>query len=86
MKTHLKINSPPPKPNPNPANNSTTRFAVAVFLTLSSAAEEIQPAALQAAEVHPAAVKTKLPHLLHHPHPQPSEQPEGHKLLVYQKK
>jgi hypothetical protein len=37
MKTHLKINSPPPKPNPNPANNSTTRFAVAVFLTLSSA-------------------------------------------------
>ncbi|MEG5048134.1 DUF4349 domain-containing protein [Microcoleus sp. B4-C1] len=36
MKTHLKINSPPPKPNPNPANNSTTRFAVAVFLTLSS--------------------------------------------------
>ncbi|MEG4518728.1 MULTISPECIES: DUF4349 domain-containing protein [unclassified Microcoleus] len=37
MKTHLKINSSPPKPNPNPANNSTTRFAVAVFLTLSSA-------------------------------------------------
>ncbi|MBD1814903.1 DUF4349 domain-containing protein [Microcoleus vaginatus DQ-U2] len=37
MKTHLKINSPPHKPNPNPANNSTTRFAVAVFLTLSSA-------------------------------------------------
>ena len=37
MKTHLKINSPPPKPNPNPANNSTTRLAVAVFLTLSSA-------------------------------------------------
>ncbi|MEG5065975.1 DUF4349 domain-containing protein [Microcoleus sp. B3-A4] len=36
MKTHLKINSPPPKPNPNPANNSTTRFAVAIFLTLSS--------------------------------------------------
>lgn len=36
MKTHLKINSPPHKPNPNPANNSTTRFAVAVFLTLSS--------------------------------------------------
>jgi len=37
MKTHLKINSPPHKPNLNPANNSTTRFAVAVFLTLSSA-------------------------------------------------
>lgn len=37
MKTHLKINFPPPKPNPKPANNSTTRFAVAVFLTLSSA-------------------------------------------------
>lgn len=37
MKTHLKINSPPHQPNPNPANNSTTRFAVAVFLTLSSA-------------------------------------------------
>ncbi|MBD0394434.1 MAG: DUF4349 domain-containing protein [Microcoleus sp. C1-bin4] len=37
MKTHLKINSPPHKPNPNPANSSTTRFAVAVFLTLSSA-------------------------------------------------
>ncbi|MEG5035232.1 DUF4349 domain-containing protein [Microcoleus sp. AT3-D2] len=36
MKTHLKINSPPPKPNPHAANNSTTRFAVAVFLTLSS--------------------------------------------------
>ncbi|MEG3910867.1 DUF4349 domain-containing protein [Microcoleus sp. Pol12B5] len=36
MKTRLKINSPPHKPNPNPANNSTTRFAVAVFLTLSS--------------------------------------------------
>jgi len=37
MKTHLKIYSPPHKPNLNPANNSTTRFAVAVFLTLSSA-------------------------------------------------
>ncbi|MEG4587279.1 DUF4349 domain-containing protein [Microcoleus sp. MOSTC5] len=37
MKTHLKINSPPHKPNPTPANSSTTRFAVAVFLTLSSA-------------------------------------------------
>lgn len=37
MKTHLKINSPPHQPNPNTANNSTTRFAVAVFLTLSSA-------------------------------------------------
>ncbi|MEG4500204.1 DUF4349 domain-containing protein [Microcoleus sp. F10-C6] len=37
MKTHLKINSPPHKPNSNPANSSTTRFAVAVFLTLSSA-------------------------------------------------
>ncbi|MEG4814456.1 DUF4349 domain-containing protein [Microcoleus sp. K5-D4] len=36
MKTHLKINSPPPKPNPNPAKNSTTRFAVAIFLTVSS--------------------------------------------------
>ncbi|MEG4234015.1 DUF4349 domain-containing protein [Microcoleus sp. Pol11C3] len=36
MKTHLKINSPPHKQNLNPANNSTTRFAVAVFLTLSS--------------------------------------------------
>jgi len=34
MKSHLKINSPPHKPNP--ANSSTTRFAVAVFLTLSS--------------------------------------------------
>lgn len=37
MKTHLKTNSLPPKPNPNPANKSTTRFAVALFLTLSSA-------------------------------------------------
>ncbi len=37
MKTHLKTNFPPPKPNPNPANKSTTRFAVALFLTLSSA-------------------------------------------------
>ncbi|MEG4810745.1 DUF4349 domain-containing protein [Microcoleus sp. F8-D3] len=37
MKTHLKTNSPPHKPNPNPANKSTTRFAVALFLTLSSA-------------------------------------------------
>ena len=37
MKTHLKTNSPPHKPNPNPANNSTTRFAVVAFLTLSSA-------------------------------------------------
>ncbi|MEG4046986.1 DUF4349 domain-containing protein [Microcoleus sp. Pol17_C1] len=36
METHLKTNSPPPKPNPNPANKSTTRFAVALFLTLSS--------------------------------------------------
>ncbi|MEG4346275.1 DUF4349 domain-containing protein [Microcoleus sp. A003_D6] len=35
MKTHLKTNSPPHKPNP--ANKSTTRFAVALFLTLSSA-------------------------------------------------
>ncbi|MEG4283946.1 DUF4349 domain-containing protein [Microcoleus sp. A006_D1] len=37
MKTHIKTNSPPHKPNPNPANNSTTRFAVVAFLTLSSA-------------------------------------------------
>ncbi|MEG3842107.1 DUF4349 domain-containing protein [Microcoleus sp. herbarium14] len=37
MKTHLKTNSPPHKPNPNPANNSTTRFAIVAFLTLSSA-------------------------------------------------
>jgi hypothetical protein len=37
MKTHLKTNSSPHKPNPNPTNSSTTRFAVAVFLTLSSA-------------------------------------------------
>ena len=37
MKTHLKINSPPHKPNPNQTNNSTTRFAVVAFLTLSSA-------------------------------------------------
>jgi hypothetical protein len=37
MKTHLKTNSSPHKPNPNQANSSTTRFAVAVFLTLSSA-------------------------------------------------
>ena len=37
MKTHLKTNSPSHKPNPNPANNSTTRFAVVAFLTLSSA-------------------------------------------------
>ncbi|MEG5194690.1 MULTISPECIES: DUF4349 domain-containing protein [unclassified Microcoleus] len=35
MKTHLKTNSPPHKPNPD--NNSTTRFAVVAFLTLSSA-------------------------------------------------
>ncbi|MEG4634321.1 DUF4349 domain-containing protein [Microcoleus sp. AR_TQ3_B6] len=37
MKTHLKTNSSPHKPNPNQTNISTTRFAVAVFLTLSSA-------------------------------------------------
>jgi hypothetical protein len=37
MKTHLKTKSSPHKPNPNPTNSSTTRFAVAVFLTLSSA-------------------------------------------------
>src|SRR4028118_1765722 len=37
MKTHLKTNSSPHKPNPNPTNNSTTRFAVVAFLTLSSA-------------------------------------------------
>jgi len=37
MKTHLKTNSSPHKPNPNQTNSSTTRFAVAVFLTLSSA-------------------------------------------------
>ena len=37
MKTHLKINSPPHQLNPNQTNSSTTRFAVAVFLTLSSA-------------------------------------------------
>ena len=35
MKTHLKTNSPPHKTNP--ANNSTTRFAIVAFLTLSSA-------------------------------------------------
>ncbi|TAG74420.1 MAG: DUF4349 domain-containing protein [Oscillatoriales cyanobacterium] len=35
MKTHLKTNFPPHQPNP--ANNSTTRFAVVAFLTLSSA-------------------------------------------------
>ncbi len=35
MKTHLKTNSPPHKPNQ--PNNSTTRFAVVAFLTLSSA-------------------------------------------------
>lgn len=35
MKTHLKTNSPPHKPNPT--NNSKTRFAVAAFLSLSSA-------------------------------------------------
>lgn len=35
MKTHLKTNSSPHKPNPG--NNSTTRFAVVAFLTLSSA-------------------------------------------------
>jgi len=35
MKTHLKTNSSPHKPNPT--NSSTTRFAVTVFLTLSSA-------------------------------------------------
>ena len=35
MKTHLKTNSPPHKTNPG--NNSTTRFAVVAFLTLSSA-------------------------------------------------
>src|SRR4028119_138459 len=37
MKTHLKTNSSPHKPNRNPTNSSTTRFAVALFLTLSSA-------------------------------------------------
>jgi hypothetical protein len=37
MKTHLKTNSSPHKPNQNATNSSTTRFAVAVFLTLSSA-------------------------------------------------
>jgi len=37
MKTHLKTNSSPHKPNPNQTNSSTTRFAVAVLLTLSSA-------------------------------------------------
>ena len=37
MKTHLKTNSSPHQPNPNQTNSSTTRFAVAVFLTLSSA-------------------------------------------------
>jgi Domain of unknown function (DUF4349) len=37
MKTHIKINSlPQVKPNLNPANNNTTRFAIALFLTLSS--------------------------------------------------
>jgi Domain of unknown function (DUF4349) len=35
MKTHLKTNSS--QHQPNPANNSTTRFAVVAFLTLSSA-------------------------------------------------
>ena len=35
MKTHLKTNSPLHKPNQ--PNNSTTRFAVVAFLTLSSA-------------------------------------------------
>ena len=35
MKTHLKTNSPPHKTNPG--NNSTTRFAIVAFLTLSSA-------------------------------------------------
>lgn len=35
MKTHLKTNFPPHQPNP--ANNTTTRFAVVAFLTLSSA-------------------------------------------------
>jgi len=37
MKTHLKTNSSPHKLNPNPTNSNTTRFAVAAFLTLSSA-------------------------------------------------
>lgn len=37
MKTHIKTNSSSHKPNPNPAKNSTTRFAVVAFLTLSSA-------------------------------------------------
>jgi hypothetical protein len=37
MKTHIKINSLPQlQPNRNPANQSTTRFAMALFLTLSS--------------------------------------------------
>lgn len=35
MKTHLKTNFPPHKTNPG--NNSTTRFAIVAFLTLSSA-------------------------------------------------
>lgn len=35
MKTHLKTNLPPHKTNPG--NNSTTRFAIVAFLTLSSA-------------------------------------------------
>ncbi len=35
MKTHLKTNFPPHQPNL--ANNSTTRFAIVAFLTLSSA-------------------------------------------------
>ncbi|MEG5000639.1 DUF4349 domain-containing protein [Microcoleus sp. B4-D4] len=37
MKTQLKTNSRPHQPHPNQPNNSTTRFAVAAFLTLSSA-------------------------------------------------
>ncbi|MGB3265715.1 MAG: DUF4349 domain-containing protein [Microcoleus sp.] len=37
MKTHLKTYSPPHQPHPNQPNNSTIRFAVAAFLTLSSA-------------------------------------------------
>jgi hypothetical protein len=54
MKTHLKINSPPPKPNPNQTNSSTTRFAVVAFLTLSqkemaASAPPLPPAAQRAA-------------------------------------
>jgi len=37
MKTHLKTNSRPHQPHQNQPNNSITRFAVAAFLSLSSA-------------------------------------------------